>query len=245
MSPTFLFENCSKTDVHFNHDHEFPEIAHLEKWNDLAKKFFRQHQEDLRPSFYRVWAGTDGRFQREIKKLEQNFNRKCSNKNSLPRRIKNEKEIIDSDEKISKEKNSNEKNGVRERRSRGQLRVAHNPGHRMRHIVRNIEKWTEEYLTGCSNQKKVINRWQKFVKRWEEEIALNPIFQKEFEDEENYLRSNAGPGGPCGRIYREFGLHGDFMELRDASLDENLGYRDLGRTNFGDNHIMSMVPFEG
>ena len=115
----------------------------------------------------------------------------------------------------------------------------------MRHIVRNIEKWTEEYLTGCSNQKKVINRWQKFVKRWEEEIALNPIFQKEFEDEEKYLRSNAGPGGPCGRIYREFGLHGDFMELRDASLDENLGYRDLGRTNFGDNHIMSMVPFEG
>ena len=58
----------------------------------------------------------------------------------------------------------------------------------MRHIVRNVEKWTEEYLTGCSNQKPVIARWRKFVDRWEREIAKNPIFQEEFKKEEKYLR---------------------------------------------------------
>ena len=182
ISPIFypiLYENHSKTDVHFNHDHESPEIALLEKWNNLAQKFFRMHEADLRPKFYENWAGKGGRFQREIKKLERNFSRKCSNKDTHPRQSihKDNYDDFDADDFES-----------RKRRSAGQLRVAHNPGHRMRHIVRNVEKWTEEYLTGCSNQKPVIARWRKFVDRWEREIAKNPIFQEEFKKEEKYLR---------------------------------------------------------
>ena len=73
----------------------------------------------------------------------------------------------------------------RDRRSEDNLRVAHNPGRRMEHIVRNVEKWTEVYLTGCSNQKRVIDRWRKFVLRWETEIAKNPFFQQEYDKEEN------------------------------------------------------------
>ena len=220
----------------------------MEKWNDLAKKFFHMHEADLRPSFYRKWAGTSGRFQREIRKLERNFNRKCSNKNSVPRRSSGTHTI---DRVSRRSANANhellgELDEQRVRRSSGQLRVAHNPGHRMRHIIRNIEKWTEEYLKGCSNQHLATFRWQRFVTKWESEIAKNPIFQEEFEKEEKYLRKTRNqPGRPCGRIYREFGLHGQYMELRDASVDENNGYGDLGRTDFGNDHLMSMVPFEG
>ena len=121
----------------------------MEKWNDLAQKFFRIHQSDLRPAFHKRWGGSNGRFRREITKLERNYGRKCSSKNLIPRRSSSVTDDSDSEENPT---------DARERRSRGQLRVAHNPGHRMRHIIRNIEKWTEEYLTGCSNQEKVIKK---------------------------------------------------------------------------------------
>merc|ERR1711990_909148 len=111
----------------------------------------------------------------------------------------------------------------------------------MRHIIRNIEKWTEEYLTGCSNKKKVVERRLRFVERWEHEISKNPIFIEEFEEEERYLKNNDGPGRPCGRIYREFGLHGQYMELRDASIDYRNDIDNLGLTEFGNDHLMSMV----
>ena len=35
------------------------------------------------------------------------------------------------------------------------------------------------------------------------------------------------------------------MELRDASVDTRNGIDDLGQTDFGNDHLMSMVPFEG
>ena len=206
------------------------------------------HQADLRPVFYRKWAGTTGRFQREIKKLERNFNRKCGRK--YPNRIPSRSSMAKSNRSKRSENFQNEvvedfPLDSRERRSGDQLRVAHNPGHRMRHIVRNIEQWTGDYLTECSNQRTVTYRWQRFVRRWEDEIQKNPIFQEEFKKEERYLRNNAGPNRPCGRIYREFGLHGQYMELQDASSDENYGFDDLRWTVFGNDHLMSMVPFEG
>ena len=228
----------AKTDVHFNHDHSMPEVAQLEKWNALAQKFFRMHQEDLRASFHRRWAVTrhgkyNGRFEKEIKKLEQNFMRKCAGTYQTPRQSNPDADDNDSTEV------------TRNRRSGDQLRVANNPGHRMRHIVHNVKKWTEEYLTGCSNQEKVMARWQKFDQVWEAEIAKSPAFQEEFKKEEKYLRSNDGPGRPCGRIYREFGLHGQYMELRDASYDTNNRIDDMGRTDFGNDQLMSMIPFPG
>ena len=200
------------------------------------------HEDDLRPKFHRRWGGTGGRFQREIKKLERSYGRKCASKNLIPRRS-SYRDMNKSNRNVDeKKKNSSE---ARERRSSGQLRVAHNPGHRMRHIIRNVEKWTEEYLTGCRGQNKVINRWKRFVNRWNFEIARNPVFVEEFEKEERYLRNNDGPGKPCGRIYREFGLHGQYMELRDASVDASNGFSNLGDTDFGNDQLMSMVPFEG
>ena len=47
-------------------------------WNDLGQKFFQMHEKDLRKRFHQQWAGADdkiGRFEKEIKKLEKNFNR--------------------------------------------------------------------------------------------------------------------------------------------------------------------------
>ena len=214
----------------------------MEKWNALAQKFFRMHEEDLRPMFHRRWGGTSGRFQREIKKLEQSYtSRKCASKNLVPRR--STFKFNESNRTVDEEKKNSSED--RERRSSGQLRVAHNPGHRMIHIVRNIEKWTEEYLTGCKNQNKIVHRWQRFVNRWRDEIQKNPTFLKEFEEEEKYLRNNDGPGKPCGRIYIEFGLHGQYMELRDASADASYEVNNLGDTDFGNDHLMSMVPFQG
>merc|ERR1712156_634817 len=73
----------AKTDVHFNHDHDIPEVAQLEKWNGLAQKFFRHHGADLRKPFLARWGGgKKGRFEREIKKLEQAYARKCSEKDT-------------------------------------------------------------------------------------------------------------------------------------------------------------------
>ena len=239
-----LFENRSKTDINFNYRHKFLEIAQLEKWNDLAQKFFRMHEADLRSEFYEKWAGTNGRFHREVLKLEKNYKRPCRHNwpNRIPRQstyrpVRSANFQNDVVGEISL--------GSRERRSDGKLKVAHNPGHRMKHIARNVHKWTEEYLNGCKNRKKVLNRWLKLSGRWEKEIAKTPIFQEEFEAEKRYLRNNDGPGKPCGRIYREFGLHGQYMELRDASVDQSNGIQDLAETAFGNDELMSMVPFEG
>ena len=175
----YSFKNFSKTDVHFNYDHESPEIAILEMWNDLAQKFFRMHETDLRKRFHQQWAGTEdkiGRFEKEIKKLEKNFNRKCSSKNLITHPFQSDKvtrRFVKSNVEFVPEFLPKK----RPQKPVGQLRVENNPGHRMRHIVRNIEKWTEDYLTGCSNQKIVIARWKRFVDRWENEMAKNPIFQ--------------------------------------------------------------------
>ena len=68
-----------------------------------------------------------------MKKLGQNFLRNCSNKNTIPRPIVNSKDSEDDFEASSEN---------RDRRSEDNLRVAHNPGRRMKHIVRNVEKWT-------------------------------------------------------------------------------------------------------
>jgi len=219
----------AKTDVHFNHDHESPEIAQLEKWNDLAQKFFRLHEEDLRPFFHRKWAGKDGKFQKEIKKLERNFERNCSSKNLIA---------------VPQSGGDYSKKVFPERKRRaGDNDGVHNPGHRMRHIVRNVEKWTEEYLTGCSNQDKVIIRWQKFVAKWEAELKKNSVFQEEFKQEEKYLRNYEGPR-PCGKIYPQFGLHGTPYELYDAAVDPTQGIGNLGGTDFGNDELMSMMPYE-
>lgn len=89
----------------------------------------------------------------------------------------------------------------------------------------------------------------RFVERWEHEISKNPIFIEEFEEEERYLsdfEEDFYPEGkPCGRIYREFGLHGEYMELRDASINHRNDIHDLRETDFGNDQLMSMVPFEG
>ena len=63
-----------------------------------------------------------------------------------------------------------------------------------------------------------------------------------------YLRSQAErsmPPRPCGRIYNEFGLQGKYMEVFDATFAFEFGIDFLGHTVFGDNQLMSMVPYEG
>jgi hypothetical protein len=113
----------------------------------------------------------------------------------------------------------------------------------MRHIVRNVEKWTKEYLTGCPNQDKVIHRWQKFVAKWESELKKNPVFQEDFKKEEKYLR-NYEEARPCGKIFTQFGLHGNSYELYDAAVDGFNGIDHLGDTDFGNDELMSMMPYE-
>ena len=236
-------------------------------WNDLAQKFFRMHQSDLRPRFHQKWASTEsqkGRFEKEIKKLEKNFNRKCSSKNLITTPHKSNK-VSKLDSKVSRRSVDSYEfaREFRAQRSADQSSVENNPGHRMRHIVRNVEKWTEDYLTGCSNQKIVIARWKRFTARWENEMAKNPIFAEEFKKEEAYLKETRSSHGrrPCGRIYKEFGLHGEYKELFDASVDApdvcaNDGYAlfaygaDLRNglcfmPSGWDNQLMSMIPYSG
>ena len=206
------------------------------------------HKDDLPTKFYKNWAtngqyqhGT-GRFHSEIEKLKKIYKR-CHKGESVSQRNlgSSTKNDADIDEKTffkKIERRSGYQNG-------GQLRVAHNPAHRMMHIVGNVKKWSEHYLNGCKKQSKVEDRWKRFEGEWKKKMKKNSIFKKEFEEEERYLRNNDGPGRPCGRIFQEFGLHGQYMELRDASVDESNGYDDLRETDFGNDQIMSMVPFEG
>ena len=151
--------------------------------------------------------------------------------------------LTESADKIDTNDSDTERNS--NQRTRFQLRVANIPGHRMRHIIKNVEKITNNYLKGCPNEQKISRRWQRFVSKWENEISNSPVFRKEFENEKNYLQRNAGLGKPCGRIFREYGLHGQFMELRDAAVDSDNGFNQLSETDFGDNELMSMQPYEG
>ena len=150
-------------------------------------------------------------------------------------------------ESLPRKKNNNSSE-ARERRSHGhgEVRVANNPAHQARHIIKNLEKWTELYLAGCRNRDKIVRRWGKFVLRWMQEIAKNPIFVEEFAKEETYLRSHGTrKGRRCGYIYNQFGLSGREMTLYDASEDDTNGFDDLGRTDFGNDELMSMVPYAG
>ena len=150
-------------------------------------------------------------------------------------------------ESLPRKKNNNSSE-ARERRSNGhdEVRVANNPAHQARHIIKNLEKWTELYLGGCRNRDKIVRRWGKFVLRWMQEIAKNPIFVEEFAKEERYLRSHGTrKGRRCGYIYNQFGLSGREMTLYDASEDDTNGFDDLGRTDFGNDELMSMVPYAG
>ena len=210
------------------------------------------HKDELPARFYRNWAtrnrttknglsfGT-GRFQHEIGKLKRHF-LKCSNKDMIRRNVGYS---INSDDDLDDKTGFKKKERRSVNQLEGQLKVSHNPGHRMRHIVGNVKKWTENYLIGCDKKQSIVDRWERFETRWNIKLKGDSIFKKEFEEEERYLRNYDGPGRPCGRIYREFGLHGEYMELRDASFDDTNGYDDLRRTVFGNDQLMSMVPFEG
>ena len=144
-------------------------MAQLEKWNALAQKWFNNHGDDLRKKFRTRWSGSNGRFQREIKKLEKSFSRKCSIKNSTP------KLITDADE-ADIEVQTNPSNSSKKRRSDDDLPIVHNSGIRLLHIVHNIEHWIEAYLVKCPNTRKIVRRWGVFVDKWEREIQKNPIF---------------------------------------------------------------------
>lgn len=243
--------NC-ETDVYYNYDHKYPELAELTKWNDLAQKFFRNHGQDLRRSFVKRWNGSNGRFTKEIKKLETAFNRKCSSKHLVPRsRI----------EEVPESSNITHYDYIdymfwsepmRKKKSVGdELRVLHNPGHKLRHIVHNVHQWTEVYLTGCRNQEKIVKRWGGsnknggFIKRFENQIEKSPALYQEFQKEEKFLRTADKSTKPCGRIYSKFGLDGNSHLLYDASVNSLYGLDDMRNTEFGNDELMSMAPYPG
>jgi len=81
------------------------------------------------------------------------------------------------------------------------------------------------------------------VAKWESELKKNPVFQEEFKKEEKYLRNYDG-ARPCGKIFTQFGLHGNSYELYDAAVDGFNGIDHLGDTDFGNDELMSMMPYE-
>ena len=254
-------EKLSKTDVHFNHDHEFHQVAELEKWSALAGKWFKLHGENLRPKFLAKWSGPngkfgkEGRFQKEIKKLEKSFHRKCSNKKVLhgsvgkedvsAQEVKFLNETSFGNQTFKEEEESTAIDLTRKRRSDQNLKHIHNSGDRMKHIIHNIEEWVETTLSTCPKTDNIIKRWAGFVRRWEGEIEKNPIFQEEIESEKRYFRSQGSGDEGCGVIFSEFGLHGRQLPLYDAAVNPNHGYDDLGETQFGNDQLMSMKPFPG
>ena len=257
----------AKTDVHFNHDHEFPQVAELEKWEALAGKWFRLHGDNLRKSFSAIWSGPDGkyspdgRFQKEIKKLKRSFARKCANKKTLHGRKKQEQteeapgadglvQQVKSfngtsiDDEYHHFKNITTFNTTRERRS-DQNNSILNSGDRIRHVIRNLEEWVETTLSTCPKTENIINRWRRFAAKWEVELDTNPIFQEEIEEEKRNFRSQGSGNERCGVIYREFGLHGKYLYLYDAGVNPTNGYDYLGDTDFGNDQLMSMKPLPG
>ena len=242
---TICILNHCKTDVHFNHDHDFHEVAQLEKWNDLAQKWFRHHGDDLRSKFSKRWSGLDGRFQKEIKKLERSFARKCSAKNLNHQLIK-DAAILDANG------DENASNSTKKRRSDEDLEIFHNSGDRILHIIHNVEYWIETYLSACPQSERIVRRWGGsngeggFVGKWEREIAKNPIFQEELEEEERFLDQRSQSGARrCGMIFNQFGLNGWRYPLYDASFDSKNGIDDLRNHPFGDDELMSVRPYPG
>ena len=119
----------AKTDVHFNRDHEFHQVAELEKWEALADKWFRFHGDNLRKSFLARWSGPNGewnkgRFQKEMSKLKKSFARKCSNKEILHNEENGEddsaqpvKSLVGTSIDDETSKNTTNSNATKERRS--------------------------------------------------------------------------------------------------------------------------------
>ena len=249
-----------KTDVHFNHDHDYHQVAELEKWNALAGKWFRLHGDNLRPKFLSRWMGLNGsfgpsgRFQREIKKLEKSFYRKCSNKKGRPKHVTLEggSNEVRTDDAVQGFKISNTTiSDAEERHSDDISENIHNSGDRMIHIIRNIEIWVETILNKCPKTEKIVRRWGGsdgsggFVGKWEREIAKNPIFQEEIEEEDRYFRSQGTGNNRCGIIFNQFGLHGKALYLYDTAADPNNGIDNLGETYFDNDELMSMKPLPG
>lgn len=251
--------SAKQTDVQFNHDHEFHQVAELEKWEDLAGKWFRLHGDNLRKSFSKKWKGPngefspEGRFQKEIKKLKKSFDRNCSNKKTfhgrknegadgLAQQVKFLNGTSIDDETF---KNTTTSNATRERRSSENSEKIHNSGDRIRHVILNIEQWVEETLSNCGNTNKIITRWRNFAKKWERELEKNPIFEQEIEEEKRYFRSQGTADERCGVIFTQFGLHGNQLYLYDAGIKSEHGIDDLGETNFGNDELMSMKPLPG
>ena len=248
----------AKTDVHFNRDHEFHQVAELEKWEALADKWFRLHGDNLRKSFLARWSGPNGewnkgRFQKEINKLKKSFARKCSNKyilhdfneeggDHLAQPVKSLNGTSIDDETF---KNTTTSDATRERRSSENTKQILNSGDRIRHVVRNIEQWAEATISTCPNTKKIIKRWQKFAAKWERELKTNPIFQEEIEEEKRNFRSQGTGDERCGIIFTQFGLHGRALYLYDAAVDPDHGIDSLGDTDFGNDELMSMKPLPG
>ena len=248
----------AKTDVHFNHDHEFRQVAELEKLEALAGKWFRIHGDNLRKSFLARWSGpngewNEGRFQKEINKLKNAFRRKCSNKyilhdfkkeggDHLAQPVKSLNGTSIDDETF---KNTTTSDATRERRSSENTKKILNSGDRIRHVVRNLEQWAEATISTCPNTKKIVKRWQRFAAKWERELEKNPIFQEEIEEEKRNFRSQGTGDERCGVIFTQFGLHGRALYLYDAAVNPDHGIDSLGDTDFGNDELMSMKPLPG
>ena len=183
--------------------------------------------------------------------MEKSFHRKCSHKAVYPQEpaygeISNEDQLY---EDVQESKISS---STRKRRSDKNPESLDNSGDRIIHIIRNIEKWVETYIQTCPNSERIVKRWGGsngsggFVGKWERQISKNPIFQEQAEaQKKRYFRNSANGDLRCGRIFREFGLHGHPLQLYDAGADPRNGIGRLSDTDFGDNQLMSMKPEKG
>ena len=247
----YTIENLTKTDIYFNYDHDHRQIAQLEKWTALADKWFQLHGNELRKKFSDRWSGQNGRFKKEIAKLEKSFHRKCSHKAVYPQQPAYG-EISYEDQTYEDVQESTISSSTRKRRSDDNSESLDNSGERIIHIIRNIEKWVETYIRTCPNSERIVKRWGGsngsggFVGKWERQITKNPIFQEQAEAlKKRYFRNSANGNQRCGRIFREFGLHGHPLQLYDAAADPRNGIGRLGDTDFGNNQLMSMKPEPG
>ena len=138
----------------------------------------------------------------------------------------------------------------KKRRSDDDLTIVHNSGARILHIVNNIEHWIEAYLKKCQITNRIVHRWGVFVAKWKSEIAKNPIFQEEIEEDERFLRQQDAASGRsgarrCGELFSQFGLNGRRYIIYDASVDRSQGKDDLGNHPLGNDELMSVKPYPG
>ena len=234
-------------------------MAQLEKWNALARKWFKNHGHDLREQFRERWSGSEdskGRFQKEIEKLEKSFDRKCSTKKSIHKWMKDgadhtngaDLEVQTIDQQPSNSTNASDSS--KKRRSDDDLTIVHNSGTRMLHIVHNVQHWIEVYLKNCRNTNTIVQRWRRFINRWDHEISKNPVFQEELEQDERFLRQQdaaAGRSGSrrCGMLFSQFGLNGRRYTIYDASIYSSNGIDHLGNHPLGNDELMSVQPYPG